>query len=325
MRVVPWFAALVAASLLAGPVASAQTAPCLSPPVEAPVVDPFRPPACEWCPGNRGIAYGARPGQPVRAMAAGQVTFSGLVAGTRYVVVQHADGLRATYGGLAATPLAVGDAVGTGALVGTAAGEVHVGLRRGETYVDPTPLLGRLVPRPRLVPTDGTAARAAPPARLDCTAARADAGGGRAPGAATLPLRGVPTAAWAAPHHTYPAVDVLVPTGTLVVAWRAGTVRHTHRDPSQPCGLGITVLDAADPGVTWTYCHLSRVEVAAGARLRVGQAVGRSGDTGRSGAPHLHLEIRVHGVRVCPQPALRALAAGRPSPDLARLPRRGCS
>ena len=34
------------------------------------------------------------------AVASGEVTFSGTVAGTRYVVVRHADGLRVTYGNL---------------------------------------------------------------------------------------------------------------------------------------------------------------------------------------------------------------------------------
>jgi hypothetical protein len=78
--------------------------------------------------------------------------------------------LRATYGGLRSASVAVGDAVVTGAIVGRAAGELHFGLRRGETYLDPAPLLGRLVPRARLVPTDGTPRRAAPPPRLACPA-----------------------------------------------------------------------------------------------------------------------------------------------------------
>ena len=101
----------------------------------------------------------------VRAAAAGVVSFAGVVAGTRYVVVDHAaGGLRATYGDLAASELAVGDVVAAGAVVGRV-GErgLHFGLRRGETYVDPAPLLGRLVERPRLVPTDGTPPRPAPP------------------------------------------------------------------------------------------------------------------------------------------------------------------
>ena len=44
-----------------------------------------------------------RAGTPVRAAAAGTVTFSGVVVDVRYVVVRHADGLLATYGGLSST------------------------------------------------------------------------------------------------------------------------------------------------------------------------------------------------------------------------------
>jgi murein DD-endopeptidase MepM/ murein hydrolase activator NlpD len=167
-----WSIALVV-SLLA-PAGVAPPSSCLLPPVAAPVVDPFRAPACEWCPGNRGLQYAAAPGAVVRAAAAGAVSFAGVVAGTRYVVIDHAaGGLRATYGDLAATDLVVGDVVVAGAVIGhVGGGGLHFGLRRGETYVDPAPLLGRLIERPRLVPTDGTAARPAPPPRLRC------AGGG---------------------------------------------------------------------------------------------------------------------------------------------------
>src|SRR5262245_2865597 len=67
--------------------------PCLNAPVRAPVIDPFRTPGCRWCAGNRGIEYGTTPGTLVRASAAGTVTFAGVVAGTRYVVVLHPSGL----------------------------------------------------------------------------------------------------------------------------------------------------------------------------------------------------------------------------------------
>ncbi len=143
---------------------------CLLPPVDAPVADPFRPPPCVWCPGNRGLQYDVPAGTPVRAAAAGVVTFSGVVAGTRYLVLEHADGLLATYGQLASTPWRAGDHVASGATVGESAGGLHFGLRRGDEYVDPGPLLGRLVRRARLVPTDGTPPRPAPEPRLRCPA-----------------------------------------------------------------------------------------------------------------------------------------------------------
>jgi len=332
--VVPWMSVVVAVSLSSGAVRPGQETPaCLLPPVVAPVVDPYREPACRWCAGNRGVTYGAVRGAVVRAAAAGTVTFSGDVAGVRYVVVAHAaGGLRATYGGLGSTRLGAGDRIARGDVVGVAAGEVHFGLRRGEAYVDPTPMLGRVVARPRLVPTDGTARRPGPPPRLDCTgavdpmAAAAPMGPGEPrSSAAVLPLAGVALADWLAPHHDYPAVDVMVPTGTPVAAWRGGTVRNVHDDRRRPCGIGLTVVDVSWPDVTWTYCHLSRRDVAAGDVLTAGQHVGRSGDTGRSGAPHLHLEVRVGGRRVCPQPALRSIATRGAMTDPHRLPASGCS
>ncbi len=145
---------------------------CWRPPVTAPVVDPFREPACRWCPGNRGLEYGSRPGDAVRAVAAGHVTFSGTVAGRSYVVIQHGHGLRATYGNLDDRVFDVGDVVAAGALVGHAAGPFHFGLRDGEHYIDPAPFIGRVVGVVRLVPIDGSAAPPSGAPRVVCEARR---------------------------------------------------------------------------------------------------------------------------------------------------------
>ena len=125
------------------------------PPVDAPIVDHFRPPGCTWCPGNRGIDYATPSGTPVRASAGGVVTFSGSVAGARFVVVAHADGLRTTYGYLASAVVVAGDRVAPRQLLGTAGGPLHFGVRRGDVYLDPELLFTaeRLVAR--LVPLDG--------------------------------------------------------------------------------------------------------------------------------------------------------------------------
>lgn len=145
-------------------------APCLLPPVDAPVSDPFRAPTCTWCPGNRGIEYATRPGQPVQAAAAGTVTFVGPVARTVYVVVEHADGLRATYGRLATVRVARGARVRVGQVLGTTSDAFYFGLRDGDRAVDPTPLLGRTRWPTRLVPVDGTPAPSPGPGRLVCPA-----------------------------------------------------------------------------------------------------------------------------------------------------------
>ena len=165
---------LVALAIAAAARRGTASPPCLLPPVAAPIVDPFREPLCQWCPGNRGLTYQVRAGTTVRAAAAGTVTFSGVVAGTRYVVVAHADGLRATYGGLSSSALGAGDAVAAGGVVGTSGDELHFGLRDGERYLDPEPLLGRGRP-PGPAGPDGrhpTAPGAAAPAAVPGTDGR---------------------------------------------------------------------------------------------------------------------------------------------------------
>ena len=163
-------AALIVPSLWlsAASPAVAGTVPCWAPPVEAPVTDPFRAPRCEWCPGNRGIEFGPTAGQVVTAVAAGSVEFAGTVAGTRYVVVAHDDGLRATYGRLRTVAVTQGAAVRAGQRIGTTGTAFYFGLRRGDATVDPTPLLGVEEWPIRLVPADGSPAPVPSAARLVC-------------------------------------------------------------------------------------------------------------------------------------------------------------
>ncbi len=163
------FVALLASLLGGAPVVAGS---CWRAPVSAPVADPFREPLCRWCPGNRGIEYATDPGEAITAVASGTVTYSGTIAGRTYIVVQHADGKRATYGNLADRLHSHGDVVGVGAVVGHTAGVFHFGLRDGDRYIDPAPFIGRLAGVPRLVPRDGSASAPAPPPRLVCAAQR---------------------------------------------------------------------------------------------------------------------------------------------------------
>lgn len=154
--------ALLAASLLPT---------CYLPPVAAPVTVPFAAPACRFCPGHRGVAYRLDHGTAVTAASSGVVSFSGVVAGTRYLVVLQADGLRATYGLLSESSLSGGDVVVAGAVVGSSTTGLYFGLRDAlDAPVDPTPLLGRVVGRPRLIPVGASTPRAAPPPRVRCAA-----------------------------------------------------------------------------------------------------------------------------------------------------------
>ncbi|HEX6292818.1 MAG TPA: DNRLRE domain-containing protein [Herpetosiphonaceae bacterium] len=135
-----------------------------------------------------------------------------------------------------------------------------------------------------------------------------------------LPRSAARRSAYTKPHHDYPAIDVLVGTGTRIYAVRGGSVTRF----SQPggCGNGYQI-DASDGG-SYVYCHLSRFSAKNGS-IKTGQLLGYSGNTGRSTAPHLHLQIKYGGVKRCPQRLLLAIYDGKKAPSLSRLPTSGCS
>lgn len=148
-------AVAVAVGALALPAAAvAAPPPAYVPPVDAPVVDPFRPPPTPYAPGNRGLDYGTAPGTEVRAAASGVVTFAGTVAGSRHVTVLHPDGLRTSYSFLARVDVVAGQRVDQGAVLGTTVGRLHLGARAGDAYLDPASLFGGGLPRVHLVPFD---------------------------------------------------------------------------------------------------------------------------------------------------------------------------
>lgn len=114
------------------------------------IVDPFRPPPHRYGPGNRGIEMQTVFRAAVRAPAIGVVTFAGPVAGTNWVVIAHADGIRTTLGRLDEVLVTEGMTVDPSTVVGASSGQLYFGARAGEEYVDPIRLL-QPDPRPWLV------------------------------------------------------------------------------------------------------------------------------------------------------------------------------
>jgi murein DD-endopeptidase MepM/ murein hydrolase activator NlpD len=115
-------------------------------PVDAPtIVRGFDPPAQRWLPGHRGVDLQATPGTVIHAIGSGAVTFAGMVGGKPVVVVSHG-ALRSTYEPVT-TQLNVGaivqagDAIGVLATGHCPAGCLHLGLRKGERYLDPRAVL----------------------------------------------------------------------------------------------------------------------------------------------------------------------------------------
>lgn len=121
-------------------------------PVAGRVVRVFRAPLTRYGAGHLGVDFAAVPGTAVRAAGAGTVVFAGVVAHTRHVVVLHPGGLRTSYSFLASIRVHTGQQVRRGAVVGTTGGTgehhdgrvLHLGLRIGDTFVDPMQLFGSL-------------------------------------------------------------------------------------------------------------------------------------------------------------------------------------
>jgi murein DD-endopeptidase MepM/ murein hydrolase activator NlpD len=147
------------------------------------------------------------------------------------------------------------------------------------------------------------------------------------PGRYVLPLTGIDPRALVAPHHDYPAIDLPVAVATPTYAVVAGTVLEAELGIGD-CGGTVVLL--GEDGNRYTYCHLSRVLVAAGQPLVAGAIVGLTGGApgttgaGHSTGPHLHFAIEVAGHAVCPQDVLVAWASGH-AVDPASAPRSGCT
>lgn len=121
-------------------------------------------------------------------------------------------------------------------------------------------------------------------------------------------------------HHTYPAADLPVPSGTPVYAVQGGSVRAAGWMGS--CGYGVRVVNG---NTEWTYCHGNgAIHVRAGQSVSAGQELMKSGNTGNSSGPHLHLQVKINGRLRCPQPAIAAAWQGT-SYDFQRMPSSGCS
>lgn len=116
------------------------------------VLERFDPPEHPWGPGHRGIDLAAATGQPVRSMTPGRVGFAGTIAGKPVVTVLLADGRRVTYepvhaavasGSVVATGALLGHVAASGGHCGGLAGCLHLGLKRGDEYLDPLLLVRR--------------------------------------------------------------------------------------------------------------------------------------------------------------------------------------
>ena len=107
----------------------------------------------------------------------------------------------------------------------------------------------------------------------------------------------------AAPLGEHAGVDIAVPAGSYVRTTRGGIVTETGDDAE----YGLFVKVAHDDEITSLYAHNSWLFVSVGDSVEMGEVIALSGNSGRSTAPHLHVEIERDGLSVDP---LEYLAEG---------------
>jgi len=102
-------------------------------------------------------------------------------------------------------------------------------------------------------------------------------------------------------EEVHPGIDLAVPEGSDVRASGGGVVERAGTDSS----YGLFVLLQHPAGYQTMYGHLSRVLVSRGDTVAAGQVIALTGNTGRSTAPHLHFEVRLHGSSIDPTKLVR--------------------
>lgn len=94
---------------------------------------------------------------------------------------------------------------------------------------------------------------------------------------------------WSKGFHT--GVDFAVPIGTDILAVADGLITKANWGKS----YGIQIVQEVGLHSKKQYCiyaHLSETLVEVGDKVKKGQVIGKSGNTGNSTGPHLHFELR---------------------------------
>lgn len=92
-------------------------------------------------------------------------------------------------------------------------------------------------------------------------------------------------------------VDIAVPVGTPVLSPADGKVVSVYTNSSG----GIQLIVQHNNGFRTGYAHLNEVIAKAEQTVAKGEVIAKSGNTGASTGPHLHLTLRKNGELVDPE------------------------
>jgi len=101
------------------------------------------------------------------------------------------------------------------------------------------------------------------------------------------------------PSHT--GIDIANPHGQIgdpVTAFMDGTVIYAGEIF---WGYGKHIIIDHGNNITSLYGHLDKIYVYKGQKVKLGEVIGREGQTGWATGPHVHFEIDVYGIPVNPR------------------------
>lgn len=102
--------------------------------------------------------------------------------------------------------------------------------------------------------------------------------------------------------HT--GTDYLTPVGTPVRAIADGRIAYVIADEEGSLNgnlIGLNFVDVDGAQMQAAHAHLSEMLASKGQRVSRGEVIARTGNTGNSEGPHLHLGIRRNGSRIDPE------------------------
>lgn len=87
-------------------------------------------------------------------------------------------------------------------------------------------------------------------------------------------------------------IDIAVPTGTDILSGHDGTVTQAAFDAD---GYGWYIVVEGKDGLVSKYAHCDTLLAGIGQQVKKGEPIAKSGNTGTSTGPHLHLEVLKYG------------------------------